>query len=172
MRITAVETALGWIGVAWSERGLVRLELPRETREAALAPLREVWPDALVEPAEALGDVAEELRRYAAGERVDFTARCDLLREPAFRRRVLEVVARIPYGETRSYAWIAREVGRPRAYRAVGQAVAANPIPIIIPCHRVLRSDGGLGGYGGGLALKERLLALEGVGRLPARAGP
>ncbi len=163
MRITAVETGLGWIGVAWSKRGLARLELPRESWEAALKPLRETWPDAPVEPAEALGRPADELRRYVAGERVEFTARCDLSREPAFRRRVLEIVAGIPYGETRSYAWIARQLSRPRAARAVGQAVAANPIPIIIPCHRIVRSDGGLGGYGGGLALKKRLLALEGM---------
>jgi len=104
--------------------------------------------------------VARELAEYAAGERRDFSVRI-AVRGTAFDREVWNAVGAVPYGETVSYAEIARRVGRPRAYRAVGAANGRNPIPIIIPCHRVVASDGGLGGYGGGLPLKRRLLELE-----------
>ncbi len=102
-----------------------------------------------------------QLRDYFAGRPVAFEAPLDLTPYTPFQRAVWEVTLRIPYGATRTYAWIAHEVDAPLAYRAVGAAMGANPIHIIIPCHRVLRSDGGLGGYGGGLALKQRLLAME-----------
>ena len=103
--------------------------------------------------------VAAELAEYAAGERREFSV--PVAFQTAFDREVWHAVAAIPYGETVSYAEIARRVERPRAYRAVGAANGRNPIPIIIPCHRVVASDGGLGGYGGGLPLKRRLLELE-----------
>jgi O-6-methylguanine DNA methyltransferase len=80
-----------------------------------------------------------------------------------FQRAVLTAIQKIPFGETRSYGWVARAIGKPRASRAVGQALGANPIPIIIPCHRIIASDGSLGGYGGGLPLKRKLLTLEGA---------
>ncbi|MFQ6057950.1 MAG: methylated-DNA--[protein]-cysteine S-methyltransferase [Anaerolineae bacterium] len=155
------ETELGWIGVAVSGRGIVALNLPHPTQEAALSDLRAQWPEADLLTKEALGDLVDQMQRYAAGEQVAFHVNLDLSRQPPFRRRVLETTLRIPYSETRSYAWIARQIGKPRAYRAVGQALAANPIPIIIPCHRVVASDGGLGGYSGGLEVKRKLLALE-----------
>ncbi|HID87874.1 MAG TPA: methylated-DNA--[protein]-cysteine S-methyltransferase [Anaerolineae bacterium] len=159
--LTVFETALGWIGVAASGRGIVALNLPRPTREAALSDLRARWPKADLLSEEALGDLGDQLRRYAAGEGVAFRVDLDLSHQTPFRRRVLEATLRIPYGETRSYAWIARQIGKPKAYRAVGQALRANPIPILIPCHRVVASDGGLRGYAGGLEMKRRLLALE-----------
>ncbi|MBI4787571.1 MAG: MGMT family protein [Chloroflexi bacterium] len=80
-----------------------------------------------------------------------------------FQRAVLIAISKIPFGETRSYGWVAREIGQPNAARAVGQALHTNPIPIIIPCHRVIASDGSLGGYGGGLPMKAKLLQLEGA---------
>ena len=80
-----------------------------------------------------------------------------------FQRRVWKAIASIPWGETRSYAWLARKAGSPRAYRAAAQACGANPLPRIIPCHRVIASDGTLGGFSGGLSLKRKLLMLEGI---------
>ncbi|HEU5393174.1 MAG TPA: methylated-DNA--[protein]-cysteine S-methyltransferase [Candidatus Methylomirabilis sp.] len=104
---------------------------------------------------------AAELREYLAGERAFFDVPWDLRALPAFSRRVLEVTARIPFGDVRTYAEIARAIGAPRASRAVGNALGSNPVPLVIPCHRVIRGDGTTGGYGLGPDLKPRLLALE-----------
>lgn len=161
IRLAVLETSLGWIGLAWSDRGLVGLHLPRLTRQQALADLQTQFPDGELTDLAAFGDMAEQLRRYLAGQRVQFHMPLDLRGVAPFRRQALEVVARIPYGETRTYSWIARQIGRPRAYRAVGQALGANPIPIVIPCHRVVGSDGSLCGYAGGLEMKRWLLQLE-----------
>jgi len=129
--------------------------------------------------AEAIAARAErEIREYLAGRRrpLDhvrgrpewvegrrFTVPLDLSGLSPFHRRVLQAARRIPYGRTATYSDLARRVGRPLAARAVGQAMARNPVPLVIPCHRVVASGGGLGGYGGGLDLKRRLLALEGA---------
>lgn len=104
---------------------------------------------------------AAELREYLAGERAFFDVPWDLRALQAFSRRVLEVTARIPFGDVRTYAEIARAIGAPRASRAVGNALGSNPVPLVIPCHRVIRGDGTTGGYGLGPALKPRLLTLE-----------
>jgi len=104
---------------------------------------------------------AVELREYLAGERAFFDVPWDLRGLPAFSRRVLEAAARIPFGDVRTYAEIARVIGAPRASRAVGNALGSNPVPLVIPCHRVIRGDGTTGGYGLGPDLKPRLLALE-----------
>lgn len=108
--------------------------------------------------------VARELREYAAGRRRRFTFRVEAM-GTAFERQVWRELRRIPYGETATYGEIARRVGRPGAARAVGAANGRNPIPIVVPCHRVVAAGGKLGGYGGGLALKRRLLDLEASGR-------
>ena len=110
----------------------------------------------------------KELNAYFAQRLRSFSSPCDLGTLPRFTRAVLAVAARIPYGEVRSYRWVAKELRKPKAMRAVGNALARNPIPIIIPCHRVVRSDGSLGGYALGLGWKRRLLKLEGAG--PATA--
>lgn len=104
--------------------------------------------------------VTQELAEYLTGQRSRFTVPVSPTGTP-FERRCWDALQRIPYGETRTYREIARAVGSPRGFRAVGSANHKNPIPIIIPCHRVVASGGGLGGYGGGLDLKRRLLALE-----------
>ncbi len=104
--------------------------------------------------------IARELRDYCAGKRTQFTFPV----RPAgtdFNQRVWQELARIPYGETRTYGQLARTIGRPKAARAVGTANGRNPIPIVLPCHRVVASGGKLGGYGGGLELKRKLLELE-----------
>lgn len=104
---------------------------------------------------------AAELREYLSGERAFFDVPWDLRALPPFSRRVLEVTARIPFGDVRTYGEVARAIGAPRASRAVGNALGGNPVPLVIPCHRVIRGDGGTGGYGLGPELKPRLLSLE-----------
>lgn len=118
-----------------------------------------------VSPAGTIGNLLaqarKELAEYFTGERTFFTVPVDLSQVPAFERGALEIAARIPYGEVRSYKWIAEQLGKPGAARAVGSAMASNPVPIIVPCHRVVKTDGGLGGYSFGLLRKEALLNLE-----------
>ena len=106
--------------------------------------------------------IAKQLRDYLAGKRQDFDVQLDLSWLTPFRREVLLECARIPRGEVASYAELARRVGRPLAFRAVGNTMRTNPIPIVIPCHRVVGSNG-LGGFGGGLGMKQQLLTLEGA---------
>jgi O-6-methylguanine DNA methyltransferase len=108
-----------------------------------------------------LRQAREELGEYLAGDRTFFTVPVDLSQVPEFDRAALEIASRIPYGEVRSYKWIAEQLGRPDAARAVGGAMAGNPVPLIVPCHRVVKTDGGLGGYSFGLIQKEALLNLE-----------
>jgi O-6-methylguanine DNA methyltransferase len=103
----------------------------------------------------------DELAEYFAGERTFFTVPTDIAALAPFHRHVLEAARTIPFGETRPYAWIAARIGTPAAVRAVGTALGRNPVPFVIPCHRVLRTDGTLGGYGLGLPLKQHLLRLE-----------
>ncbi|MGZ8829494.1 MAG: methylated-DNA--[protein]-cysteine S-methyltransferase [Thermoanaerobaculia bacterium] len=139
-----------------SEEGLVRVEFA-----GAAA------PDDAPRDDKRLAPVVRQLAEYFAGERTDF----DITLAPRgtpFQLDVWRTLQRIPYGETRSYADIARSIGRPTATRAVGAANGANPIPIIIPCHRVIGSNGSLTGFGGGMGVKRRLLDLEsGLGMLP-----
>ncbi len=108
-----------------------------------------------------LSQAHQELAEYFAGTRTFFTVPVDLSGVPPFERAALDVAARIPYGEVRSYKWIAEQLGAPEGARAVGGAMAGNPVPIIVPCHRVVKTDGGLGGYSFGLLRKEALLSLE-----------
>jgi O-6-methylguanine DNA methyltransferase len=107
------------------------------------------------------GDALEELDCYFRGQLKEF--KCDLdLKGTSFQKRVWEALREIPYGQTRSYGEIAKTIGNPKAVRAVGSANGANPVPIIVPCHRVIQFDGSLGGFGGGLDLKKNLLEREG----------
>ena len=106
-------------------------------------------------------DLMERLRTYFSGHKVAFPDKLDLFRATHFQREVWEITRLIPYGETRSYAWVAEQIKRPKAMRAVGQALARNPLPIIVPCHRVVASDGKLGGFSGGVKMKKCLLSLE-----------
>jgi O-6-methylguanine DNA methyltransferase len=103
----------------------------------------------------------QELVEYLGGKRAFFSVPVDLSEVPDFQRRVLETARTIPFGEARPYAWVAERIGNPRAARAVGSALGSNPVPLILPCHRVWRSDGGLGGYLFGVEIKSRLLQLE-----------
>jgi len=107
------------------------------------------------------GRAREEIGEYLHGKRACFSVPVYLSEAPAFQRRVLEAARQIPFGEARPYAWVAERIGSPHAVRAVGTALGRNPVPLIVPCHRVWRADGGLGGYLFGVALKRRLLELE-----------
>jgi len=160
-QLTIFETSWGWIGIAMTGRGLAGLNFPQPTRNIALRGLLERWPAGEEVEAGLFDDVVDQVRRYLAGEPLEFDLPLDWSGYTPFLQAVWRITQSIPYGETRTYAELARAVGRPRAYRAVGRAMATNPIPLIVPCHRVLRSDGGLGGYGGGLDVKKRLLEME-----------
>lgn len=103
------------------------------------------------------------LDRYLQGREVDFDVEVDISRLGVFTRQVLNELRKVPRGEVKTYGWLAKKIGKPGAARAVGQALKRNPIPIIIPCHRIIRDDGTLGGFSMGVNIKERLLALEGV---------
>ena len=163
-----VETRWGWVGVGFSEVGLVSSSLPQESRDQVVKRLQAYRQ--LGEESDYPG-LRRDLEDYFAGRKVDFRRYAiDWEGCTPFRRQVLEKAAAIPYGEVRSYRWLALEAaGRPGCSRAVGGAMAPNPLPLIIPCHRVIRSDGELGGFAGGLVLKARLLELEGV-KLPRKS--
>jgi methylated-DNA-[protein]-cysteine S-methyltransferase len=158
--IDSCPTAWGWVGIASSPSGLLALTLPKPTQEMALKPLLERWGEE--QPYnDVLDGLKRKLQQYFDGQQVLFDEPLDLREATAFQRRVWSAVRDIPYGETRSYGQIARQAGSPGAARAVGQAMAANPLPIVMPCHRVIGSDGNLCGFGGGLDLKRRLLEME-----------
>ena len=169
LRFYLCETRLGWIGLVLSPRGLRATTLPRPRRDVTL---REVAEMGATEPApEAEAAAASRLvRNLAEGRPADPAGLIDWNSLSAngrsatgFRRAVLEEALRIPRGETRSYGWLAERVGRPRAARAVGRVMATNPLPIVVPCHRVIGSDGSLRGYGAGLPMKAALLRAEGA---------
>ncbi len=152
--------------MAVSDRGLAGLTLPRSTEAAAWEILQKEHPAGVRVDGDRWPALRESLTAYLGGEASDFSGlSLDLPSGPPFWRRVWEACARIPYGETRTYAALAAEVGSPRAFRAVGGAMASNPIPIIVPCHRVVGSDGSLVGFGGGLEQKRRLLKMEAESR-------
>jgi methylated-DNA-[protein]-cysteine S-methyltransferase len=149
--------------LAGTRRGIVRIGLPTQDGEELLEELAlRVSPRVLEAPAQ-LDEARRELDLYFEGRLRDFDLPLDWQLSKDFRRRALRVVARIPYGETRTYTQVATSAGNERAVRAAGTACGSNPLPIVVPCHRVLRTGGGLGGYGGGLPMKEALLELEGA---------
>jgi len=159
-RYVVIATGFGWVGVVGSKEGLVFLTLPKLSHRTVLSEIKEFLGDSIEDPS-AFGDLPSRIKRYFEGKRVTFTDKLDLSGTTVFQQAVWNVTRTIPYGETRSYAWIASQAESPRASRAVGGALARNRFPIIVPCHRVIASDGSLGGFSGGLALKKRLLELE-----------
>jgi methylated-DNA-[protein]-cysteine S-methyltransferase len=157
------DSPFGPLLLARTRRGLVRVGLPNQDADELLVDLAErVSPRVLEAPAE-LDEVRRELDRYFEGKLDRFALPLDWRLSGGFRQRVLRAINRIPYGQTRSYTEMARKAGNERAVRAAGTACGSNPIPLVVPCHRVLRTGGALGGYGGGLPMKRALLELEGV---------
>jgi methylated-DNA-[protein]-cysteine S-methyltransferase len=163
---TSVDSPLGPLTVAATPTGLVRVAYTsyRPEEEVLEDLARRISPRVLEAPAR-LDRVRRELDEYFEGRRTDFDLPIDWSLTKGFTRRVLNATAHIPYGELGTYASVAGAAGSPRAVRAAGNALGANPMPVVVPCHRVVRTGGALGGYTGGVERKEFLLRLE--GRLP-----
>jgi methylated-DNA-[protein]-cysteine S-methyltransferase len=158
------ESPIGTIFLGATGEGLVRVGLPTEDEDAVLEELAErISPRVLRAPGAALTQARHQLDEYFEGRRRTFDVDLDWRLTRGFRREVLRVTAEIPYGRTASYREVATGAGRPAAVRAAGTALATNPLPIVVPCHRVLRTGGAIGSYRGGPAVKARLLRLEGA---------
>jgi len=162
--VAMVDSPVGELLVATTRRGLVRLAYPDERAEFVLEELAETLSPRVLEDPRALDMVRRQLEEYFEGRRHRFEVRVDWALAPrGFSRKVLEATARIPYGAVSTYGDMARRAGSPRAARAAGNALHDNPIPIVVPCHRVVPSTGGVGKYGGSEWRKEFLLRLEGA---------
>jgi methylated-DNA-[protein]-cysteine S-methyltransferase len=164
VKFAIFETEMGWIGIAGTAIGISKFMLPMPDKISIL--------DAITKDSNCSESLEEEqygwfldaknaLINYFKGQHVDFTFPFDLNGYTNFQNDVWEVTKSIPYGELRSYSWVASQIGKPKSARAVGNALGANPLPIIIPCHRVIGSDGSLHGFSGGLHWKQRLIDLE-----------
>lgn len=155
-----LDTPIGTLLLECNDKALTHITLPGSGTNVAA----DGKADASDSP-EILKHAAAQLKEYFAGKRTEFEIEIELA-GTEFQRDVWLSLAEIPYGKTISYAELATMVGRPSAFRAVGQANGANPIPIVLPCHRVIASGGGIGGYGGGLPMKRQLLGLEGIDQI------
>jgi methylated-DNA-[protein]-cysteine S-methyltransferase len=164
LHYTVFKTKLGWIGVLSSMAGLQAVTLPQNTQKQALNSLGEQAKRAVLSK-ELFSDLTEKFQDYYSGKENSFSVELDFSNASAFQKQVWEAARLIPYGETRSYGWVARQIGKPKAARAVGQALGKNPFLIVVPCHRVIAGDGTLGGFGGGLEMKKTLLELEKAGK-------
>lgn len=156
------DTPVGILGLAAGPAGLRRLNYVTG-EDDFLRQLLAGYPDLPLEPSAALDSVRRELDRYFKGRKFEFETKVDLSDVTPFQRRVLLETAKVPAGRYATYTQVAARAGRPKAARAAGNALHDNPVAIIVPCHRVLRGDGSLGGYGGGLPVKEWLLRHEGA---------
>lgn len=157
------DSPLGPLTVFVTPRGLVRLSYPGEPVEAQVDELAATISPRVMAAPTRTDDVRRQLDAYFAGSRTSFDVPIDWRLVRGFANAVLRATARIPFGGISTYREIAAEAGSPNAYRAAGNALGSNPVPIVVPCHRVLHAGGGLGGYTGGLDRKRYLLALEGV---------
>ncbi|MEN8614939.1 methylated-DNA--[protein]-cysteine S-methyltransferase [Dehalogenimonas sp. THU2] len=158
-----VESAAGWVGIEVTGKGVKRVTLPIKKHEDVLAEFGIEQRD-LTTGAGGAG-LADRLKHFFLGEPVVFKEGLDLTGTTEFQQDVYEAACRIPFGETKSYGELAKDIGKPGAARAVGQALGANPLPILIPCHRVVAADGGLGGFTGGVSAKKKLLEMEKSGK-------
>jgi methylated-DNA-[protein]-cysteine S-methyltransferase len=164
-----VDSPFGKLLVARTDRGVVRLALPshrghHQSEEEVLEDLAQYVSPRVLESPKRLDEERRELDQYFEGKRDHFDVPVDWALTPSgFRNRALHAVARIPYGETRTYGQIAKQAGNERAFRAAGTACGRNATPLIVPCHRVVQSGGGVGNYGGGPEMKRALLDLEGA---------
>ncbi len=159
--VSDVATPIGKLRLAASQKGLVRLSLPIDGGRGFVGWIARYLPGAESVPRlPHLDRIERELVEYFEGTRTEFGVPLDL-RGTGFQLSVWHAVSSVSYGETRTYGEIAASVGRPKAFRAVGAANGANPVPIVVPCHRIVAVGGKLGGYGGGLPTKRRLLAFE-----------
>lgn len=154
----------GLMGLAASDRGLLNVQSRITSEKAYITFLKKTFSALPQKNIKRMKPIADQLKLYLKGKLQTFDIPLDLVTGTDFQKQVWRKLATIPYGETRSYAWLAQAVQRPKAYRAVGNANGKNPISILLPCHRVIQSNGDLGGYTGGLHIKKALLNLEGTG--------
>ncbi len=159
--VTTMDSPIGTLLLMATPKGLVRIAFESENRDEVLGEVAEQLSPRILEAPRRLDPVRRELDKYFEGKLHDFDVPLDWSLTGEFARRVLRRTARIPYGSVASYGDVAVGVGTPRGARAVGNALGSNPIPVIVPCHRVVRTGGAIGGYGGGLTRKRFLLALE-----------
>ena len=163
MKYAVLETPIGWMGVVASDEGVRRLTIPLPTPDEAMQGIAFEASTAELDN-DYFAEFEDKLQRLFDGYEVSLEEEdLDLPDAPEFTKAVWKATREIPWGETRSYGDLAAEVGRPRGARAVGQVMASNPVAVLIPCHRVIASDRGLGGYGGHIEMKKRLLKLEGA---------
>jgi O-6-methylguanine DNA methyltransferase len=182
LKTTIFKTKWGWIGLAATQRGVTSIVLPKPSRQAVECELKgrgvihharrgrnelrpyenQLPPGTGVSSHSILLAARTAIAEYLDGNVRSFDLPLDLNGHPPFRTKVWEVLRTIPYGRVRSYGWVAKKIGKPQAARAVGGACGANPVPLLVPCHRVVAGDGSLGGFSGGLQVKKRLLKLEG----------
>lgn len=161
--VSSMLSPIGRLIIASSEKGLCKLAFPTETLESVLNWVYRNYKNAeTVDGTLAHAAVCEQLKCYFNCELKEFDMPLDL-KGTEFQRSVYDRLMVIPYGKVTTYGDVAADINKPKAARAVGQAVGANPVPIIVPCHRVLASSGGLGGFGGGLDIKRALLTIEGI---------
>ncbi len=160
LKYITFNTDMGWVGILASAKGLLDTTLPQRSAQETHQLLGESVNQATWSP-RLFDDLMERLKVYFSGRKAAFPDELDLSGATPFQREVWEATRLIPYGETRSYLWVAEQIKKPGAARAVGQALGRNPLAVIVPCHRVVASDGTLGGFGGGLEMKRRLLCLE-----------
>jgi len=159
-----IDTPVGGMLLAATNEGLVRVALSRAEEDVFLEDLADNVSPRVVEHPKRLDAVRRQFDEYFHGDRMSFDVDVDWQLSHGFRRSVLEILrSQVPFGHVVSYKELAERAGHPRASRAVGTAMATNPVPIVVPCHRVLRTGGALGGYGGGLDMKLHLLRLEGA---------
>ncbi|MHB8489945.1 MAG: methylated-DNA--[protein]-cysteine S-methyltransferase [Candidatus Dormibacteria bacterium] len=170
--MTTMDSPVGTLLLMATPKGLVRIAFEDENRDDVFGDVADHLSPRILEAPRRLDPVRRELDRYFAGRLRHFGVPLDWSLAGDFARKVLRTTARIPYGSVASYGEVAVGVGSPRGARAVGNALGSNPIPVVVPCHRVVRTGGAIGGYGGGLPRKRFLLALERrSGRLPAGRG-
>ncbi|MDI6703721.1 MAG: methylated-DNA--[protein]-cysteine S-methyltransferase [bacterium] len=159
---TIFKTRYGFVGVAATSAGLSRLILPQGSKSSILSSIKNGFEGRRDD--EYFKSLRDELTSYFQGRRCLFDYPLDLEKATSYQKKIWEVTRSIPWGETHSYKWVAERIGCPVSYRAVGQALKRNPLPIIIPCHRVIGFNGSLSGFSGGIIWKERLLEIERVG--------
>jgi len=161
---TLLETKFGWMGLVGSVKGVQRIYLPMGRKEWAHGLVQTNFPEAL-EDREFYKPETEQIQEYFQGQRKEFQFSLDLSETTPFQKRVYEILLTIPFGEVRTYAWVAKKIENPKALRAVGSANGKNKWPLVVPCHRVVGSDGYLTGFSasGGLDLKAKLLLHEGI---------
>ena len=156
-----LKTPVGLLGIAMTEKGLSNVQSRIKSEADYCGYLGKLYSVRPHRNAKKLACITTQFEKYFNSELETFSLPLDIVQGTPFQRKVWRKLQTIPYGETRSYLWLAKAVGKPKAHRAAGNANGGNPIPILIPCHRVILSDGGLGGYARGTSIKKFLLKLE-----------